>query len=136
MTRVIENVLCFQQTDANGQRHYVTHPFFTMVTPGCFALNQDPPRPLSRLYQYMFQNYQNDRQVRLLAEVNACTLAPRQQARWHYPPNDVLQERVNALVLQWVTYDMLFAQLPDSPLREAMRVFWRQHGGYQGRPAF
>ena len=134
LTRVIENLLCFQHYEGPF-RHYVDRPAFTLITPGCFVLDQDPPKPLSRLYQYLFREYRHQGETAVLQDIHGFKLEKRNEDRWKYPTDQRITENAKNLTLRWVTYDDLFDRLPASPLQQAMKSFWQQHGGYQGRPS-
>lgn len=132
LTRVVENVLCLQHTDAILPQ-YVRHPFFTLVTPRRFVLDQQPPRPLCRLFQHTYREYQTSGREAILRDLSGCGLQRRSEDRWKYPSGEELNEQIDNLRMNWVTYDDLAARLPDSSLRQSVRDFWREHGKYQGR---
>jgi len=127
MARVIENVVCLQ-----GGGEAVRTPFFTLVTPRIFDTRLAGPR--SRLYQYKFHEYQGDRHG-LLTDINLANpqLPPRNGAYWHYPYD--LQQRLEWLQINWVTYDALFMNIPHSPIQPEIHRFWEEHGEYQNRGA-
>jgi hypothetical protein len=132
--RVIENTISFQK--ARGERELVSRPFTTLITPGCFApdCSNKPKTPMSRLYQYKFQEYVGDSSC-ILRDIDACELKPRIRSDFVHPVDvdDKLQQQIDALRLHWVTYDQLFQQLPDSPFREPIVAFWQCRGNYIGR---
>ena len=115
LARVIENAVCFQRDGTYAERVYVT-----LVTPSIFRQSSVK----SRLYQYKYEEYSRDTRS-LLADLRACVLEQR-------CPCD-LAERVQNLSLRWMTYDDLFADLPDSGIRPELTAFWASHGNYQGR---
>ena len=73
---MIENLLCFQHYEGPF-RHYVDRPAFTLITPGCFALDQDPPKPLSRLYQYLFAGTDIKERQPVLQDIHGFKLEKR-----------------------------------------------------------
>ncbi len=104
-----------------------------MITPGCFVLDQNGQKPLSRLFQYTHRDYRDHREAAILRDIRGFQLERRNEDRWKYPSDQHLSGRASRLHLQWVTYDVLFDQLPPSPLQQEMKTFWHEHGGYQGR---
>ncbi|MBX9682016.1 MAG: hypothetical protein K2X38_24930 [Gemmataceae bacterium] len=132
LTRVVENVLCFQHYDAPF-RHFVHRPAFTMITPRCFVLDKNGQKSLSRLFQYTYREYHDHREAAMLRDIRGFQLERRNEDRWQYPSDQHLSGKASRLYLHWVTYDELFDQLPPSPLRQETKKFWNEHGGYQGR---
>lgn len=110
LARVIENALCFQ----NKQGKYADKVFVTLVTP-VFYLDE---RPKSRLYYYKYEDYMKDPQL-LSADLDNCLL----KKATYYP--ECIDSRINALKLNWITYDNLFDLMPESPLCIELCEFWR-----------
>jgi hypothetical protein len=93
LTRVIENLLCFQ-----GDGDFPERIFFTLLTPRLFKAN-----PSSRLYGYKVREYQGENRTRVLcADIEGCPIPKRDDAGFHYPQ---LAERIGRLAVQWVTYE-------------------------------
>jgi len=115
LARVIENAVCFR-----GAERYAKKVYVDLVTPAIFREAEHK----SRLYQYKFEDYSLDTGS-LLGDLTACVLEQK------YPCD--LAERIQSLSLRWMTYDDLFAHLPDSEIRPELKNFWGLHGDYQGR---
>jgi hypothetical protein len=91
LTRVIENLLCFQ---TNGQFPASLH--FVLLTPRLFLDN-----PKSRLCGYKMADYQ-DRNL-ILGDITACELNKRASAGYCFPD---LRERLQSLAeLRWMTFE-------------------------------
>jgi hypothetical protein len=93
LARVIENLLVFQ-----GKRQFPERLFFTLLTPRVFKKN-----PTSRLYGYKIAEYKNEPK-KLLADIDSCPIPCRNNAKYEYPD---LSKRVDALTINWVTYEDL-----------------------------
>jgi hypothetical protein len=97
LTRVIENLLCFQ--DANGQ--LPSRLFFALLTPRLFR-----DHPKARFYGYKMADLA-DRQG-ILAEIGTCTLTRRATGGYCYPD---LAQRLEALAQpRWVTFEEVLQQ--------------------------
>jgi len=106
MTRVIENLLCFQ----GFQNDLVKFPddiCFTLLTPRAFKL-----KPKSRLFGYKFLEYSNDlitSSSLIEYDINQLNIDKRfddnKKNKWKYP---ILSERLKALRLNWATYEDIF----------------------------
>lgn len=123
LARVVENAVCFQRAGA-----YLEHAYVTLLTPEVFRRASLK----SRLYQYLFKEYNEDR-VRLTGDLAACALEKTEQPDWTYPSD--VAKRAATLSLQWCSYDELFERMPDSQMAASLYQFWRLHGDYQGRPS-
>jgi len=111
MIRVIENALCFQ----DSQERYAKEVFVSLVTPVMFYNNEYK----SRLYQYKYFEYKDA--VILLKDLHACNLKKRHNDNWFYPED--INERVNCLTLNWITYEHLFNNLPNSAIADELKNF-------------
>jgi hypothetical protein len=91
LTRILENLLCFQ---ANGS--VPSHLYFALLTPKVFR-----DQPNTRLYGYKMRDYKN--RAALIADIDACKLRRRRTAGYCYPD---LSRRIDALAqIQWVTFE-------------------------------
>lgn len=100
LIRVIENALCFQ----DKQGRYAKEVFVSLVTPAMFYNNEYK----SRLYQYKYFEYK-DAVDNILKDLHACNLKKRHNENWFYPED--INEQVNCLTLNWITYEHLFEKL-------------------------
>jgi len=117
LIRVIENAVTFQ--DANGT--FPESVYVTLVTPEVFR-----DRPLmSRLYAYKYAEYSaSDGPTAMLRELDACRLSEYAPTTgWKYPEREVLEQRLGALKLNWVTYEELIREAPVNPVADAVREF-------------
>ena len=94
LTRVIENLLCFQ-ADGNCPDRL----FFTLITPRLFK-----GTPHARLYGYKLEAYMDD-PTKLLNDIDLCLIPQRNVRDWQYPD---LEQRLSHLHLKWVTYEEIF----------------------------
>jgi len=104
LTRVIENLLCFQARGA-----FPDHLCFVLITPRIFKEN-----PRARQYGYKFDAY-SDNPRELLDDINLCSIERRNDGNWQYPD---LEQRLPQLRMSWVTYEDIFEDhfkinLPD-----------------------
>lgn len=113
LARVIENALCFHKSGRYADSVYVA-----LVTPAVFK-EQYSER---RLYQDKFREYGAD-YANILNDLNSGL--PK---RSHYPAS--INERLKTLTLHWVTFDDLFKSIPDSPLSDALKAFWKERSEY------
>ncbi|QNO14160.1 hypothetical protein HYG86_04930 [Alkalicella caledoniensis] len=106
MDRVLENLLCFQ-----GNGFFPSKLVFTLLTPRIFKQTYG-----SRLYSYKFKEYSS-----ILGTQNGC-LANRIKLKsdkktrdnnWQYPTS--LEERLNHLTLNWVTFEDLIELELNNP---------------------
>lgn len=117
LVRIIENALCFQ----SGRGHYAGNVFVTMVTPSMFYSSKCK----SRLYQYKFEEYTNNMNT-ILNDLHECILKKNEYQNWEYPK--MLQERINCLRLNWVTYKHLYDGFLPSAISKELKVFWSKFG--------
>ncbi len=115
LVRVIENALCFQ--DNRGR--YAEEVFVTLVTPAMFYNNSCK----SRLYQYKFSEYNHDAE-NVLKDLQTCSLKTNYNNNWKYP--EKISARLNYLNLNWITYEHLFENLPDSVIADELKSFWQR----------
>ena len=118
LARVIENALYF-----NDGNRYSDCVYVALVTPKAFKNTNVN----SRLYQYKFKEYEDDR-GHLVKDFEACIL---EEKREHAIGN--VADRVGRLTLRWPTYDEIFANVPNSKISEKLKEFWQKRGSYQGR---
>jgi len=99
MTRVIENLLCFQ----NEAGKFPDDICFTLLTPRAFKLN-----PKSRLYGYKYFDYLKDLSINgslIEYDINQLDIPKRYESNWKYP---IIASRLKKLRLNWVTYEDIF----------------------------
>jgi len=101
LARVIESLLCFQDTNGN----YPERLYFTLLTPRHFL---KPENKHSRLYGYKMDEYAD--QAALLGDIERCLIPERNRAEWGYPD---LKQRLLSLRRNWVAYEDIFDQEPD-----------------------
>ena len=116
LVRVIENALCFE-----NEGKYVDRSFVTLVTPAIFKEIASDSR-FHKEYQDKLRDYQSD-YANILIDLDS----PLQKAN-HYP--DDLAERLKTLTLRWVTFDCLFESIPDGPLSDSLKTFWKECNEY------
>lgn len=117
LIRVIENALCFQDNRGN----YADSVYVTLVTPSMFYLDEYK----SRLYQYKYEEYTQDKKI-LLKDLEACILDKNKYKNWRYPDN--IEERIDCLKINWVTYEQLFDRLPQTVLTKELKEFRMNFG--------
>lgn len=117
LARVIENALSFQTNGTFAKRVFVS-----LVTPKLF----DPDDSISsRFYQYKFRDYQDKSVIKMDLDASDVLLPKRNATKdWIYPGN--ITERLEALSVRWVSFESLFEQMPDSPLKESIQDFHRK----------
>jgi hypothetical protein len=91
ITRVIENLICFQNNNVFPERTY-----FTLLTPRLFKDN-----PSSKLYGYKFFEYQNA--DKLKNDFQNAAIIERNIKNWKYPID--IDRRIQTLTLNWITYE-------------------------------
>jgi hypothetical protein len=92
ITRVIENLLCFQGEDMLPKKIY-----FALLTPKKYLNNLD------RDYCRKFEEYKNHENI--LRDIESSRIPKRMNKDWKYPDN--LEERVKLLTINWLTYEMI-----------------------------
>ena len=105
LTRVIENLLCFQ--DDNNK--FPDDICFTLLTPRAFQLE-----PKAKLYGYKYLEYLDalGRGGELIKfEINKLHIPKRYETKWVYP---ILDERLKKLRLNWATYEDIFEMVLES----------------------
>lgn len=105
LTRVIENLLCFQ--DDNNK--FPDDICFTLLTPRAFQLE-----PKAKLYGYKYLEFLDDlsRGGELIkSEINKLQIPKRYDTKWDYP---ILDERLKKLRLNWATYEDIFEMVLKS----------------------
>jgi hypothetical protein len=121
LIRIIENAITFQSNDNLPDKVY-----FTLVTPQVFLVKEDDI--FSRLYQYKYYEYTNDNGPEsLYNEINQCQLRQRDHQNnpiWNYPSIEIIQNRLANLQFNWVSYETLFENLPDSAISNSIMEFW------------
>lgn len=108
MTRVIENLLCFQTHDS-GQSRYPEHLVFTLLTPRLFLENSH-----SRFYGFLFEEYVADlatHQQKLRTVLDKYALGQASRIDWEYPN---IEERLPKLSMRWVCYEDLFKKFLET----------------------
>ncbi len=113
LARVIENALCFHKSGRYADSAYVA-----LVTPAVFR----EQRSERRFYQSKFREYVAD-YANILNDLNSGL--PK---RDHYPAS--IKERLKTLTLRWITFDDMFSSIPDSPISEALKTFWKERSEY------
>lgn len=103
ITRVIENLLCFQSEDGLPDNLY-----FTILIPRYFKQDENLFR--SRLYGYKFHEYLRNSQ-KLVDDIELCELPKRVQKNWKYP--ETLRERTANLKLYLAAYEDILAYDPE-----------------------
>lgn len=91
ITRVIENLLCFQNNKVLPDKTY-----FSLLTPRIFKNN-----PTSKLYGYKYQEYQNSDMLK--KDIQKALIEERNHNDWIYPLN--FDKRIKSLPYNWVTYE-------------------------------
>lgn len=110
LARVIENAICFQNSGK-----YPNDVYVTIIAPKAFSHK----RPL---LEKKFSAYKSNPKS-LLHDLNQCRLPKRAKADWLYPYN--IAERITkSLKLQWVCFEDLVENLPDSDISGQIRGLW------------
>ena len=118
LIRVIENAICFQ---SNSKYASCTH--VTLVTPVIFKDRSSG----SRLYWYKFEEYQSNNSNSILRDLES-PMDVTNTENWRYPSD--IANRIEKLTLHWVTFDDLFESIPDSPISDALKTFWKERNEY------
>jgi hypothetical protein len=116
LIRVIENAITFQ-----SEGHFPTVVHVTLITPRVF---HDAPLK-SRLYQYKYEEYKSNTAA-ILHDISGCSLPENSTEEFCYPN---IAERIGRLSLNWIVYEDLFANIPRSPISEALLSFHRRFNG-------
>jgi hypothetical protein len=123
LARVVENALCFQD-GTGGTCCDAANVHVTLVTPRRFG---PTARRRTRLYQYKMAEYRQDREA-LTNDLATCCLPEHYGKGWHYP--DRLCERARSFGLHWISWEELFAGMPESPIRPEIRELVRARWKY------
>jgi len=105
LTRVIENLLCFQ----NDSGRFPDDICFTLLTPRAFQLE-----PKAKLYGYKYLEFLDDlsRGGELIkSEINKLQIPKRYETKWNYP---ILDERLKKLRFNWTSYEDIFEMVLES----------------------
>lgn len=111
LARIIDNALSFQKDGDYSDKAMVT-----LITPFKFKnLNNK-----SRLYQYKYEEYINDFK-KIAIDIDNSKLDIRSDKGWVYP--DSIKDRLDSLELNWVSYEELFKNIPNSILKKSLLEF-------------
>lgn len=102
ITRVIENLLCFQ----DDNEKFPDKLFFTLLTPKKIRDKHDAWR--TRLYGYKFKEYKTEEGFNaplLIRDINMQKAQRRDTNDWRYPN---IVERIQYLRLKWIAYEEIF----------------------------
>ncbi len=117
LIRIIDNAICFQK-----EGKYADKIMVTLITPEIFKSNVRK----SRLYQYKFEDYLNDKNEILEdLDLNQNRLKFRQNKKWKYP--DDIPNRLKNLELNWISYEELFYSMPNSNLKDEILKFEKNY---------
>lgn len=112
ITRVIENLLCFQGAGRHPERLH-----FSLLTPR-FLQKEHSRR--SRLYGYKFDEYKQDSGA-ILRDIALCEIPERaHEGRWTYPP--ALAVHLGRLSLHWAAYEDFFDAEPGLQGLDLMKI--------------
>ena len=111
LARIIDNAISFQ---SNGR--YSDEVMVTLITPSNFK----DTGYKSRLYQYKYEEYL-DNTERVALDIEESGLEVRSDKDWLYPA--CIRDRLNSFELNWVSYEELFENLPQSILKDGLIVF-------------
>ena len=102
ITRVIENLLCFQTAGRHPERLH-----FSLLTPRYL---REAANRRSRLYGYKFDEYKQD-PTAILRDIALCKIPERApEGTWMYPSS--LEAHVGKLSLHWAAYEDVFDAEP------------------------
>ncbi len=119
--RVIETVLTFQNPSFDPPFPDEAH--VTLLTPAMFGSHGDGSG--SRLYFYKFREYSQQPET-ILKDLDRSRIERRADSDdWRYPRD--LPSRLSALRLHWVTFEALYAAMPDSPFKRNLANFIQEH---------
>lgn len=119
LARVAENAVCFQ---SGGK--LVKTPIVILVTPEYYKKNEK-----SRFYSYKFREYTLDPK-NLLGDWKQCKLENYDKNGFVYPTNPannieaIVKDRLKFL---WLSFEELFAAMPESSAKEAILEFQEKH---------
>ncbi len=100
ITRVIENLLCFQT-----KRDYPDELYFTMLTPRKYA-NIDG---VEKNYQNIMRRYRSEKNI--IEDIKESKIPRRNESRWGYPD---IEKRIELLDINWISYEeILESYYPD-----------------------
>jgi len=102
LIRVVENALCFQHRGRFAEKIHAV-----LVTPKIFQ----EASIKTRLYQYKYCEYYSD-PSRIEEDLNTCCLDKNDKKGWNYPSD--IQDRTSKLSLGWISYEILFEDMPIS----------------------
>ena len=111
ITRVIENLLCFQAEGRHPERLH-----FSLLTPRYL---REAAHRRSRLYGYKFDEYKQD-PTTILRDIALCKIPERAHERaWTYLS---LEPHVGRLSLHWAAYEDFFDAEPGLQGLELMEI--------------
>ena len=110
LIRIIESALYFRNESRYAGRVYVS-----LVTP------ESSKNDSAKLYHHKFNEYQLDNGL-ILEELRNCKL--------RLLPGFDAATRIDALRLQWQTFDHLFEEMPGSETGDGIKRFWEKHSKY------
>ncbi len=100
ITRVIENLLCFQ-----ANRNYPDKLFFTMLTPRKYVNINGKEKN----YQTILRRYRSEDNI--LEDIKESKIPRRNGSKWGYPN---IQKRIELLDINWISYEEILERYyPD-----------------------
>ena len=109
LTRIIENLLCFQGDGMLPERLH-----FVLITPQLFKDNY-----WNRLYGHLFMKYQKNK-LTILEHIQKSEISNRNSANWSYPES--LENRINQLSLHWVSYEEIFKKILNIEIEDVTKI--------------
>ena len=120
LARVIETAATLQHhvgTHVDPAERFPNEVYVTLLTPWIFRVDRTPA---SRFYAYKYLEYLSNRSA-LVHDVAHSKIKCRPPGDWIYPPD--IEQRLRDVKLRWVTFEDLYASMPDKDFKEALARF-------------
>jgi len=122
LARVIETAVTLQHhvgAAVATEDRFPDEVYVSLLTPKLFRVDRTPA---SRFYAYKYLEYSRN-PAALVHDVTHSKVATRHSSDWIYPAG--IEQRLRDVELRWVTFEDLFAVMPDKDYKRALGQFIR-----------
>ena len=120
LARVIETAATLQHhvgTQVDLAERFPDEVYVTLLTPRIFRVDRTPA---SRFYAYKYLEYSWNPSA-LVHDVDHSKIERRPSGDWIYPTD--IEQRLRDVTLRWVTFEDLYASMPDKDFKKALGRF-------------
>jgi len=120
LARVIETAATLQHhvgAEMDPAGRFPGEVYVSLLTPKLFRGDRTPP---SRFYAYKYLEYSWN-PAALVHDVTHSRVGSRPSSEWIYPED--IEQRLRDVKLRWVTFEELYAAMPDVDYKKALGLF-------------